>query len=65
MSTRRVYQRGRKSTSLKTFMVFDPVTQDWWAPWVLREEQDRREARARIPKAFANFKRLIASSRSS
>ena len=63
---RRIYQVGRKSTSLPTTkLVYDPETNDWWAAWVLREERDRRRARQTIPPAFAEFKRLMASPRSS
>lgn len=63
---RRLYFRGRKSTSLETTqLVFDPVTRDWWASWVLKEERDRRRARALIPPQRAEFKRLMAASRSS
>ena len=62
----RLYFRGRKSTSLETTkLVWDPVTQDWWASWVFQEERDRRRGRATIPPARAEFKRLMASSRSS
>ena len=62
----RLYMRGRKSTSLETTnLTYDPETNDWFAPWVYREELDRRRAIRRIPAAFAGFKRLIASSRSS
>jgi len=63
--TRR-YFRGRGSTSLETTkLVYDPVTQDWWASWVLKEERDRRRARALIPPQRAEFQRLMGSSRSS
>ena len=62
----RQYFRGRNSTSLETtVLVYDPVTNDWWARWVLKEEQDRRRARAVIPSGRAEFKRLIATTRSS
>lgn len=61
-----LYFRGRKSTSLETTkLVYDPETDDWWAAWVLREEQDRRRARRTIPAQHAEFKRLIGSARSS
>ena len=63
---RRLYFRGRKSTSLETTqLVYDPEDDDWYASWVYREELDRRRARRTIPAAFAEFKRLIASGRSS
>ena len=62
----RLYFRGRKSTSLETTeLVYDPVTDDWWARWVLEEELDRRRGRARIPPARVEFKRLMAATRSS
>lgn len=60
------YFRGRKSTSLETTeLEYDPVTNDWWAKWVLREERDRRRAKALIPPQRAEFKRLMQASRSS
>ena len=63
---RRIYQVGRKSTSLRTTtLVYDPETHDWWAAWVLREERDRRRARQTHPPQYAAFKRLMASPRSS
>lgn len=62
----RLYFRGRKSTDLETTkLVYDPVTNDWWASWVLKEERDRRRARELIPPQRAAFKRLMGSSRSS
>lgn len=62
----KLYFRGRKSTSLETTkLVYDPETGDWWFAPVLREEQDRRRAKRTIPPQFQEFKRLIATSRSS
>lgn len=62
----RLFFRGRKSTTLETTkLVYDPVTDDWWAVWVLKEERDRRRARALIPPQRAAFKRLMGTSRSS
>ena len=61
----RNYFRGRKSTSLETTkLVYDPVDDDWYASWVYKEELDRRRARPTREK-YAEFKRLIASGRSS
>lgn len=62
----KIYQRGRKSTSLETTkLVYDPETDDWWAAWVLRDELDRRRANRTIPQGFAEAKRIINSGRSS
>ena len=61
-----LFFRGRKSTSLKTTkLVYDPETNDWFAAWVYREERDRRKAKRTIPALRTEFKRLIATSRSS
>ncbi len=66
MRISRLYFRGRKSTSLETTkLVYDPETDDWFAAWVYKEELDRRRARRTIPADFAEFKRLIATPRSS
>lgn len=66
MAITRLFFRGRKSTSLETTkLVYDPVDRDWYANWVYQEELDRRRARATIPAAFAAFKRLISTPRSS
>ena len=63
---RTIYQVGRKSTSLATTkLVYDPETDDYWFRPVYREELDRRTAVRTIPRAYAEFKRLIASSRTS
>ena len=62
---RTIFQVGRKSTTLKTTkLVYDPETNDYFFRPVYREELDRRRAR-RIPPQVAEFKRLIASSRTS
>ena len=62
----RLFFRGRKSESLETTkLVYDPVDDDWYAAWVYREELDRRRARATIPAAYAAFKRLMTTPRSS
>ena len=60
---RTIFQVGRKSTSLETTkLVYDPETDDYWFRPVYREELDRRKAVRTIPRAYAEFKRLIASS---
>ena len=62
----KLYFRGRKSTSLETTkLVYDPETNDWWFAPVLKEEQDRRRAKRTIPAEYAEFKRVVASGRSS
>jgi hypothetical protein len=49
---------------MDTPLVYDPVTNDWWSPWVLSEERDRRRG-VEVREPFRRFKRLMASSRSS
>ena len=62
----KLYFRGRKSESLETTkLVYDPVDGDWYAAWVYQEERDRRRARQTIPGAYAAFKRLMSTPRSS
>lgn len=60
---RTIFQVGRKSTTLETTrLVYDPETDDYFFRPVYREELDRRKAVRTIPQAYAEFKRLIASS---
>lgn len=60
---RTIFQIGRKSSTLETTrLVYDPETDDYFFRPVYREELDRRRAVRTIPQAYAEFKRLIASS---
>ena len=65
MALFRRYQRGEKSTDLEVgspHLVYRRGK--WWASWVWNEEKDRLDAPA-IRERYAEFKRLMGSSRSS